>query len=51
VDGNGRTFTYDVNTNTNYNPEAEARARLFGMRSIARYLDRLLTQGQAARAA
>jgi hypothetical protein len=51
VDGNGRTFTYDVNTNTNYNPEAEARAGLFGMRSIARYLDRLLSQGQAARAA
>jgi glutathione synthase/RimK-type ligase-like ATP-grasp enzyme len=51
VDDNGRTFTYDVNTNTNYNPEAEARAGLFGMRSIARYLDRLLRQRQAARAA
>jgi hypothetical protein len=51
VDGNGRTFTYDVNTNTNYNPEAEARAGLFGMRSIARYLDNLLRQGLAARAA
>jgi hypothetical protein len=51
VDGNGRTFTYDVNTNTNYNPEAEARAGLFGMRSIARYLDNLLRRGLAARAA
>jgi hypothetical protein len=51
VDSNGRTFTYDVNTNTNYNPEAEARAGLFGMRSIAQYLDGLLRQGLAARAA
>ena len=51
VDGEGRTFTYDVNTNTNYNPEAEARAGVFGMRSIAQYLDGLLRQGLAARAA
>jgi glutathione synthase/RimK-type ligase-like ATP-grasp enzyme len=51
VDGNGRTFTYDVNTNTNYNPEAEARAGVFGMRSIAQYLDGLLRQRLAARAA
>ena len=45
------TFTYDVNTNTNYNPEAEARAGVFGMRSIAQYLDGLLRKGLAARAA
>lgn len=51
VDGEGRTFTYDVNTNTNYNPEAEARAGVFGMRSIAQYLDGLLRKGLAARAA
>ena len=51
VDGEGRTFTYDVNTNTNYNPEAEARAGVFGMRSIAQYLDGLLKKGLAARAA
>ena len=51
VDGDGRSFTYDVNTNTNYNPDAEAKAGVFGMRSIARYLDALLQQGAAARAA
>ncbi|MGF9760359.1 hypothetical protein AAII07_34735 [Microvirga sp. 0TCS3.31] len=51
VDGEGRPFTYDVNTNTNYNPDAEARAGVFGMRSIAQYLDGLLRQGLAARAA
>jgi hypothetical protein len=51
VDGQGQTFTYDVNTNTNYNPDAEARAGLFGMRSIAQYLDRLLKEQAIARAA
>jgi glutathione synthase/RimK-type ligase-like ATP-grasp enzyme len=51
VDGDGRSFTYDVNTNTNYNHDAEAKAGVFGMRSIARYLDALLQQGAAARAA
>jgi hypothetical protein len=42
TDREGRTFVYDVNTNTNYNPDAEARAGIFGMRTIARYLDGLL---------
>ena len=42
VDSRGCPFVYDVNTNTNYNPDAEARAGLFGMRTIARYLDHLL---------
>ena len=42
TDGEGRTFVYDVNTNTNYNPEAEERAGVYGMRAIARHLDRLL---------
>jgi glutathione synthase/RimK-type ligase-like ATP-grasp enzyme len=51
VDGEGRTFTYDVNTNTNYNPDAEAQAGVFGMRSIARYLDGLLKQTATARVA
>jgi biotin carboxylase len=44
VDRAGGSYAYDVNTNTNYNPEAEARAGLFGMRAIARHLDRLLRQ-------
>jgi hypothetical protein len=44
VDAEGRAYAYDVNTNTNYNPDAEARAQVFGMRTIARYLDGLLRQ-------
>ena len=51
VDAQGRMFTYDVNTNTNYNPDAEARAGVFGMRAIARHLDRMLKSEQVARAA
>ncbi len=47
----GEIFTYDVNTNTNYNPDAEARAGLFGMRTIARHLDRLLRAGRDRAAA
>jgi hypothetical protein len=51
VDAEGRSFTYDVNTNTNYNPEAEAKAGVFGMKAIARYLDRELGLVTRARAA
>jgi hypothetical protein len=51
VDAQGRAFVYDVNTNTNYNPDAEARAGLFGMRAIAKHLDRLLKSESMAHAA
>jgi hypothetical protein len=51
ADAQGRTFTYDVNTNTNYNPEAETRAGLFGMKAIARHLDRQLKAVAWSRAA
>ena len=51
ADRSSEVFTDDVNTNTNYNPDAEARAGLFGMRRIAKHLDRLLRQEQTARAA
>jgi len=37
-DAQGALYTYDVNTNTNYNPAAEAEAKVYGMRSVARYL-------------
>ena len=36
----GEIYTYDVNTNTNYNATAEAEAGIYGMRTIARYLER-----------
>jgi len=50
TDGDGELFTYDVNTNTNYNGAAEAEAQKFGMKTIARYLGRELSQlrGHAA---
>jgi hypothetical protein len=51
TDAQGRTYTYDVNTNTNYNPDAEARAGVFGMRAIAKHLDRLLRSENIAQAA
>ncbi len=51
VDAQGRHYTYDVNTNTNYNPDAEARAGRFGMRAIAKHLDRLLKSERVAHAA
>ncbi|HEX8664746.1 MAG TPA: hypothetical protein VF744_12015 [Beijerinckiaceae bacterium] len=51
ADAEGRTFTYDVNTNTNYNPEAEAKAGVFGMKAIARHLDRQLKAVAWSRAA
>ncbi|HEX8167901.1 MAG TPA: hypothetical protein VF601_19210 [Beijerinckiaceae bacterium] len=51
ADRQGRTFTYDVNTNTNYNPEAEAKAGVFGMKAIARHLDRQLKAVAWSRAA
>ncbi len=44
VDASGRSFTYDVNTNTNYNPDAEAKDGRRGMRAIAEYLGKLLTE-------
>ena len=40
TDREGEIYTYDVNTNTNYNATAEAEAGIYGMRAIARYLER-----------
>ena len=40
TDRDGEIYTYDVNTNTNYNAAAEAEAGIYGMRTIARYLER-----------
>ena len=40
TDREGEIYTYDVNTNTNYNAAAEAEAGIYGMRTIARYLER-----------
>ena len=40
ADREGQVYTYDVNTNTNYNAAAEAEAGIYGMRAIARYLER-----------
>ena len=40
---NGERVVYDVNTNTNYNAEAEQIAAQSGMRAIADYLGRLLS--------
>jgi hypothetical protein len=55
TDRNGELYTYDVNTNTNYNSDAEVEAGLYGMRAIARFLERernaLRTSLRAARAA
>jgi glutathione synthase/RimK-type ligase-like ATP-grasp enzyme len=44
ADAAGHAFTYDINTNTNYNPDAEAKDGRSGMRTIAAYLTRLLTE-------
>jgi hypothetical protein len=40
TDRDGEIYTYDVNTNTNYNAAAEEEAGIYGMRAIARYLER-----------
>ena len=45
-DASGNTYTYDVNTNTNYNADAETAAEKYGMLALARYLGRLLLQGE-----
>jgi len=41
----GRVVTYDVNTNTNYNAAVDAAAPRSGPREIARFLGRLLADG------
>lgn len=48
VDRDDEIYTYDVNTNTNYNSEAESHGKIFGMRTIARYLGSELQQLQRA---
>ena len=45
ADGEGEIYTYDVNTNTNYNAAAESEAGIYGMRAIAAYLGRELSNG------
>jgi hypothetical protein len=47
----GRTVVYDVNTNTNYNPDVEAVAPRSGPGELARYLGRLLAEGEVGRPA